>query len=305
MTTQLDNAKLKQLQLFARGVVDGLTGGRHRSKHRGSSVEFKEHRGYARGDSPRTIDWKLYGKTDRLFIRQFEDETSLRSILLVDQSGSMGYAGSRSQGLTKHDYAIQLAASIATLLLQQQDAVGLATINKSLQQFLPPRSNGAHLRTMISTLSESTPQGETSLGDALLEAAQQLRHRGVSRGIVFILSDFFDDIQSLRPALQHFLKQGHEVIAFTIWDHDESNFPFQGRTQFRSLESGRERILDSNAFRSRYLAKVREFRQQLADEFASLRVGSIFCSTDEDCTEVLRAWLHQRQRSVQRAGVKP
>ncbi|MFN3192632.1 MAG: DUF58 domain-containing protein [Aureliella sp.] len=298
MATRFDNSELKQLLLFAQGVVDGLTGGRHRSSHRGSSVEFKEHRSYSRGDSPRTIDWKLYGKTDRLFIRQFEDETNLRSMLLVDQSGSMGYAGSRAGGRTKHDFAIRLAASLAMLLVRQQDAVGLATFDHSLDQFIPPRSNTAHLQTLLKSLTGSKPRGETQLGHALLNAAKQLRHRGISRGIVFIVSDFFDDIATLRPALQHFGKQGHEVIAFQVWDYDEWNFPFQNRTQFRSLESGKETIVDPAAFRARYLEKARQFRDELANQFSALRIDPVFCSTEEDCIEILRGWLHRRQRSI-------
>ena len=135
-----------------------------------------------------------------------------------------------------------------------------------------------------------------------MKAAQQLRHRGLSRGIVFILSDFFDDIQALRPALQHFTKQGHEVIAFQIWDYDEWNFPFRDRTQFRSLESGTEKILDPALLRKRYLAKAQQFRRDLESEFAALRINWVFCSTEENCVNVLRTWLHQRQRQHGSAG---
>ena len=290
MLTPEDHEALSRLQLLARGVVEGCTGGRHRSSHKGSSVEFKEHRQYVRGDEIRSIDWKLYGKTDRLFIRQYEDETNLRAMLLVDQSGSMAYRGSRA-ALSKHQFAIRLAACLSTLLVKQQDAVGLATLDSKLQVVIPPRSTAGHLRLIYETLVRSQCAAETSLAAALQQASGQLRRRGV----LILISDCFDSVDDLLTALRIYRHSGSEVVVFQIWDRDELEFPFHARTKFRSLEnSTKQHLVDPSALRTGYLQRLEAFRTQLGQGLAGERMELVSCTTDQDLGELLTAYLGRR-----------
>jgi len=291
MLTRQDHEAVAQLQLLARGVVEGVTAGRHRSPHKGSSIEFKEHRQYVRGDEIRSIDWKLFGKTDRLFIRQYEDETNLRALILLDQSGSMGYQGTRSSGLTKHQFATRLAACLATLLISQQDAVGLATLDTELRQVIPPRSRPNHLQAIFQTLVQSAPGGETQLAAALQQASSKLRRRGV----LVLISDCFDEAAALLSALRFFRHTGSEVVVFQVWDTDELEFPFRQRTQFRSLEmKGQQRLVDPHALRQAYLRRVAEFRAALSTGCARERIDLVECTTSHSYAEVLQQYLARR-----------
>lgn len=290
MLSPQDHEAISRLQLLARGVVEGFTGGRHRSPHKGASVEFKEHRQYARGDEIRSIDWKLFGKTDRLFIRQYEDETNLRAMILVDQSGSMAYRGTHAT-VSKHQFAVRLAACLATLLVKQQDAVGLATLDKQLRDVIPPRSTTSHLRAIYETLVQSQCAAETSLATALRQASAQLRRRGI---LIFI-SDCFDSVDELLSALRIYRHSGSEVIVFQIWDRDELDFPFHARTQFRSLEnSAKQHLIDPIALRSSYLQRLETFRQQLAQGLTRERIELVSCTTDQDLGELLTAYISRR-----------
>ena len=283
---------ISQLQLFARGVVEGITGGRHRSPHKGASIEYKEHREYVRGDEIRSIDWKLFGKTDRLFIRQYEDETNLRSMILLDQSGSMGYRGSKSK-LSKHEFGVRLAASLATLLVAQQDAVGLATIDTELRESIPPRSSQRHIRSIFETLVRSKPGGETSLGSALQQSTSKIKRRGV----LVLISDCFDQIDRLISALRFFRHHGHDVIVLLVWDQDELNFPFHNRTEFRSLENKSKQVIDPHALRKSYLERVKTFQEELQTEATKLRVDWVSCTTADSCGDVLKELIAKRGRS--------
>lgn len=285
-----DHEAISQLQFLARGVVEGLTAGKHRSPLKGSSVEFKEHREYVRGDELKSIDWKLFGKTDRLFIRQYEDETNLQAMVLVDQSGSMGFQGKHAE-LSKLDFAKRLAACLCTLLVQQHDAVGVATIDTELRQSLPPRSSPNHLQKIFTTLVQASPGGETALSQALQQASAKLKRRG----LVILISDCFDRVDDLLPALNFFRHRGNEVIVLQVWDRDELEFPFRNRTEFRSLENQHQRLLDPQTLRKSYLAKVAEFREQLEKETAKSRIDYLSCTSDQDCGEVLRELMLSRQ----------
>ncbi|MEO8268289.1 MAG: DUF58 domain-containing protein [Aureliella sp.] len=290
MLSPQDHEALSQLQLLARGVVEGFTGGRHRSPHKGASVEFKEHRQYVRGDEIRSIDWKLFGKTDRLFIRQYEDETNLRAMILVDQSGSMAYRGTRSM-VSKHQFAVRLAACLSTLLIKQQDAVGLATLDSKIRAVIPPRSTTSHLRLIYETLVHSRCSAETSLGAALEQASVQLRRRG----ILILISDCFDSVDSLLAALRTYRHSGSEVVVFQIWDRDELDFPFHARTQFRSLENNaKQHLIDPNALRKGYLERLQAFRQQLSLGLARERMEYVPCVTDQDLGDLLTAYIGRR-----------
>ncbi|MDC0274384.1 DUF58 domain-containing protein, partial [Planctomycetaceae bacterium] len=175
----VDISKFTNLQVLAKQVVEGFCSGLHRSPHKGFSVEFKEHRQYVPGDDIRNIDWKLFGKTDRLFIREYEEETNLRCTILLDSSGSMSYSGSRSNGNTKHDYAVRTAACLSYLMLQQQDSVGLVTFDKKVRKYIPPRARPKHMRVIIDELQQQKPEFETELGNVFHEMVVKLHRRGL------------------------------------------------------------------------------------------------------------------------------
>ncbi len=290
MLTPEDHLSISRLQLLAKSVVDGIAAGHHRSPHQGASVEFKEHRQYVRGDEIRSIDWKLFGKTDRLFVRQFEDETNLRAMILVDQSGSMQYRGSRTEH-SKHEFAVRLAACLATLLISQRDAVGLATLDTQLRNIIRPRSTASHLHLIYQALAKSTVGAETQLAVSLNQAAGQLR----SRGLLILISDCFDDVEALLNALQTFRKARTEVIVFQIFAPDELDFPFRQRTQFRGLEHPATRqVVEPQAIRNSYMNRLAEYRQQLTRGLQQARIDLIACTTNQDLGPLLTETMARR-----------
>src|SRR5436309_1241910 len=211
-------AKYGRLAMVARNLVEGFLTGVHKSPYKGFSVEFAEHRQYYPGDEIRHIDWRAYGKTDRYYIKEYEEETNLKAHLLVDASGSMAYRG---RHLSKFQYAQYIAASLAYLMLHQRDAVGLVTHDTRLRQMIAPRANAKHLLRLLATLEQTRPGGETSLAPLWHELANQLPRRG----LVVVLSDCFDQITPLLRALQHLRHQRHEILLFHILAPEELEFP--------------------------------------------------------------------------------
>jgi uncharacterized protein (DUF58 family) len=286
-----DRDKVAKLQWFARQVVEGLTVGVHRSPHKGFSVEFKEHRQYVRGDEIRSIDWKLFGKTDRLYIRQYEEETNLRATLVIDQSGSMKYGGQQSDGTSKHDFAVRLAASLAYLFVGQHDAVGLATFDTEVRDYIPPRNRPSHLAGLLEMLATSQCGGETKLSDVISQLAPKVRRRGV----VVLISDCFDQADSLLRAMSLLQHAQNDVVIFQVMHPDELSFPFYGRTQFRSLEKNDDqRIVDSNQIRKSYLKNLQIWQQSLADGCKQRRISLVPCTTDQSHAAVLTNLISQR-----------
>jgi uncharacterized protein (DUF58 family) len=272
-------------------VVDGLSGGMHRSRHIGSSVDFKEHRPYVHGDEIRSIDWKLYGKTDRLYIRQYEDETNLRATLVVDQSGSMRYSGSRCQGLSKHEYAVRLAACLAYLLVTQQDAVGLVTFDTQVRIQVPPRSRPNHLQVLMEALAASACKGETDLAATLQELLSLCRRRG----LIILLSDCFGDSESVVRSLGLLRSNYQEVVVFQILDDDEVDFPFHNRTMFRSLEKSEHQVLvDPAALRTIYLDNFHHGQNILRDGCQKHRIDWVPVRTSESFSTVVASYLARR-----------
>lgn len=289
-----DISKFANLQVLARQVVEGFCSGLHRSPHKGFSVEFKEHRQYVPGDDIRNIDWKLFGKTDRLFIREYEEETNLRGTILLDSSGSMSYSGSRSNGTSKHDYAVRLAACLAYLMLQQQDSVGLVTFDKKVRKYIPPRARPKHMRAIVDELRRQKPEFETELGDVFHEMVVKL-HR---RGLLIIISDLFGNVEQLMKSLAHFRHANHEIIIFQIWDPDELDFPFRQWTQFKSLElAGNQHLVDPAQIRQAYLGKLEQFQEQLAKGCSRHRISLVPLSTDQPYADSLAAYLALRRKS--------
>lgn len=290
--TPQDLSRISQLQLFARGVVEGVRGGIHRSRHLGASIEFKEHRPYVPGDDVGSIDWKLFGKTDRLYIRQYEDETNLRCTLLVDQSGSMKYRNARSSRPSKHEYAMRLAACLAYLFVSQKDAVGLATFDTQIRAYLEPRSQPNHLQLLMEALAESKPGGETDLG-MVIEGVLQ---RSKRRGILFLISDCFGDIPQLRKSLALLRSNHQEVVVFQVMDDDEWDFPFQQRTLFRSLEvESLNQVVDPEAIRKSYLQKMEADQQALALGCRQHGIELISTRTSRSYSELLSQYLGQQR----------
>ncbi|MFV1965865.1 MAG: DUF58 domain-containing protein [Pirellulaceae bacterium] len=278
---------------MARQVVEGFCSGLHRSPHKGFSVEFKEHRPYVRGDEVRNIDWRVFGKTDRLYIREYEEETNLRCTILLDASGSMGYRGSRANGISKHDYAVRLTACLAYLMLQQQDSVGLVTFDQRVRRHIPPRSKATHLQPIIEALARSKPRHETGLGQVFHQLVTKI-HR---RGLLIILSDCFGEVDELLKGLAHFRHAKHEIIIFQIWDPDELDFPFRHWTRFQSLETaGHQRLVDPAQLRHAYLENLQTFREQLTAGCYRHRIDLVPMTTDRQYAEALASYLAMRRR---------
>lgn len=292
--TSTDIGQFTNLQVLARQVVEGFCSGLHKSPHKGFSVEFKEHRQYVPGDDIRNIDWKLFGKTDRLFIREYEEETNLRCTILLDSSGSMAYGGSRSNGLTKHQYAVRSAACLAYLMLQQQDSVGLVTFDKAIRRYIPPRARPRHLQVLVNELQKQSPRHETELGDVFQKIVAKI-HR---RGLLIILSDLFGDVERLMKSLAHLRHANHEIIILQIWDPDELDFPFRQWTQFESLETaGVRHLVDPAQIRRAYLERLQLFREQLTSGCNRHRISLVPMTTDQPYAETLAAYLGLRRRS--------
>ncbi len=292
--TPHDIGKFTNLQVLAKQVVEGFCSGLHRSPHKGFSVEFKEHRSYVPGDDIRSIDWKLFGKTDRLYIREYEEETNLRCTILLDSSGSMGYTGTRSHGLTKHAYAVRTAACLTYLMLQQQDSVGLVTFDKKVRRYIPPRARPKHLQAILGELETQKPKHETELGNVFHEMVAKLQRRG----LLMIISDLFGDVDQLMKSLAHFRHANHEIVIFQIWDPDELDFPFRQWTQFASLEAADNRhLVDPAQLRNAYLEKLNQFREQLANGCNRHRISLVPMTTDQPFADSLAAYLALRRRA--------
>ncbi len=290
LITPEDVRRLSNLQVLARQVVEGFCSGLHRSPHKGFSVEFREHRAYAPGDDIRHLDWKVFGKTDRYYIREYEEETNLRATLLVDVSGSMAYG---SGAVTKADYAIRLAACLAYLMLAQDDGVGLVLFDREVRVHIPPRTRPSHLRVLTEALERTAPGGETELGRVFKDLAPRL-HR---RGLLIILSDTFGDLSELLLSLALFRHARHEVIVFQIWDPDERDFPFKRWTRFECLErAGRRLFVDPATLRTAYMRRVERFQQELRRGCSQYHVDLVSLTTDRPYAEALAEYLAARRR---------
>lgn len=286
--TPAELQKISNLQVVARLVVEGFFSGLHRSPHKGFSVEFTQHRQYVQGDEIRRLDWKVFGKTDRFYIREYEEETNLRATMLLDLSGSMNYG---RRGLTKAHYATRLAAALGYLMLQQRDSVGLVTFDTKLRRYIPPRSSVAHLRTILDELQQAEPGGETGLGDVFHDLVLRI-HR---RGLLIIITDGFGDVKELVSALAHFRSAHHEILLFQVLDRDEVEFPFTQWTKFESLEQpDRHRLIDPAQFRAMYLDNFQKFQAELTAGCHRHRIDLVTMITDQPYAEALAQYLTRR-----------
>ncbi|MBI3090114.1 MAG: DUF58 domain-containing protein [Candidatus Tectomicrobia bacterium] len=281
-------AKIANLALRARYVVEGLLTGLHDSHFKGFSVEFAEHREYAPGDDLRHLDWKAYAKSDRHVIKQYEEETNLRSYLLLDTSASMDY---RSDGVSKFEYASMLAASLAYLMLKQQDAVGLFTFAEDVRQAVPPRSGLDHLQALAHCLEGATLGGRTHFVTTLRNAMNRIRRRG----LIIVISDLFDDPERLIRGLQHLRHKKNEVIVFQILDRTEVEFPFKEMTRFEDLEDELFVSTDPRVIRDEYLRALEEFQNAYKTALNAHMVEYALFTTHTPLDKALVRFLSRRR----------
>jgi uncharacterized protein (DUF58 family) len=286
--------KYAGLTLVARHIVEGFLTGVHRSPYKGFSVEFAEHRQYSPGDEIRHIDWRAVGKTDRYYVKEYEEETNLKAYLVVDASGSMSFRGSK-KALSKFEYAQHVAASLAYLMLQQMDAVGLITLDTKVRSLIPPKANPKHLLQILTTLEKTEPGGETAMAPLWHELAG---HHMKRRGMIFILSDFFDNLDSLMKALQHLRHRHHEVVLLHVLAPEELEFPYKRLTQFRNLEARENKVLvDARRLRDDYLHNFEKFRSELKQRAGKLRIDYHLLRTDDPVDRALGIYLARRQNT--------
>ena len=286
-------AKIQGLQLRARHIVEGYVSGVHRSPYHGYSIEFAEHREYAPGDDLRYVDWKVFGKTDKIYLKQYEEETNLISYILLDTSESMAYRGPGAS-MSKLDYAKCLAASLAYLVLQQQDSVGLITFDQEVNTLLRSSTNPSHLKQILHVLDSSPAQEKTSIGPIFHDLSERLKKRGV----VLILSDLFDDVNSLLAGLKHFRHRRHEAILFHTLDPAELDFPFRQTMLFKGLEGSPELLTDPASLRDAYLREFNAYLKSLKSGCLAQRADYNLVRTDQPFDMVLSNCLVPRMSKM-------
>jgi len=282
-------ARLSNLSLRARWVVEGIMSGIHRSRSKGFSVEFEEHREYSPGDEIRRIDWKALGKFDRYYIKETQDETNLRAYLILDTSASMDYA---SNGITKFTYGCILAASLAYLIIKQQDAAGLITFSDRIESFIPPRAKRGYMLEILRSLEGRTPSGETAVGKILQEIAGKINRRG----LVILISDLLDEPEEILKGLQLFRFKGNDVIVFHLLDPAELDLPFEGNILFEDIEQIQLKVAaDPQAIHRTYLKVVEEFVEHLRKECQQKSIDYQLLSTATPLDHALVSYLSWRE----------
>ena len=281
-------ARLDNLSLRARLVVEGFIAGHHRSPYHGYSVEFAEHRAYGSGDEIRHIDWKLFGKTDRYYIKRFEEETNLKCYLILDQSKSMTFG---SGSTTKLDYAQTLAAALAYLMLKQQDAVGLALFDSELRNYLPPRGKPSHMKALMAAMSAIVPGPETRMSPMLHQLAEGIR----KRGLIVLISDLLDDPDEVMMGLKHFRHRKHEVIVFHVLDPQELEFSFSSRTRFNDLETGDSITTEPWHIQEIYQQAVNKFVAGYRTLCRQHNIDYVLLRTDQPMDRALSEYLLKRR----------
>lgn len=280
-------SKLGQLEVIARTVVDGFLSGKHRSTHKGGCTDFAEYRPYALGDDIRQLDWKKYAKTDRYYVKRYDDETNMQALVIVDSSGSMQFGMST---VTKWRYAQMAAACLGHLLLRQRDSVGLAVIGERLVDFVKPLPRANHLARVIKVLEHIQASGKSKLDESL----QGLTGRLKRRGMVILISDCFGDVAALRHVLEQFRLRGHDVLVFQVLAPEELSFPFKRESFFQDLELPRRMQVNPNTLRKQYLAEFRSFLDQLRQTLTDVGADHVTLRTDQDLGEILAQYLHRR-----------
>jgi len=282
-------ARLEGLQLRARLIVEGYVSGVHRSPFHGFSVEFAEHREYAPGDDLRYLDWKVFGRTDKYHLKQFEQETNLVCYLLLDISESMRYR-SADAAMSKFEYAQCLAAALAYLVLHQQDSVSMVTFDNEIRALVRPGSNPSHIKQLIQVMEQSTTERKTTTGPIFHELAQRLK----KRGIIVVISDLFDDVDSMMAGLKHLRHRRHEVILMHVLDPAELDFRFRQTTLFKGLEQLPDVLLEPRSLRKAYLEEFGRFIHHIKRGCRMNRIDYVPIRTDQPLDVALSSYLSSR-----------
>jgi uncharacterized protein (DUF58 family) len=282
-------SQVQRLDLRARFIVEGFLSGMHNSPYHGFSVEFSEHRKYTPGDDIRLVDWGVYGKTDRYYIKKYQAETNLDAYLLVDCSASMDFStGGR---MTKMDYSICLAAALGYMMVHQQDSVGLVTFDEKVRTFLPPKSKRTHLTNLLGILARSKPSGKTHLAEAIHDIAGRVK----KRGLMILMSDLLADQEQVIEALHHLRFRGHDLIIFQVLDHSELTFEFDGQVRFEEPETQEHLDADPQAIRAAYLTELHAFIDEYKKKCQGVRADFVTVDNAMTFDKALIEFLVQRQ----------
>lgn len=282
-------SQLANMDLRARLVVEGFITGLHRSPYHGFSVEFAEHRQYMPGDEIKHVDWKVYAKTDRFYVKQFEEETNLKSYLLLDCSASMGY---KSGVVSKFEYASYLSAALAHLMIKQRDAVGLLTFDEKIKQYLPPRSIKSYLFQILRQLETSKPELKTNISQTLHEMAERIKRRG----LIILFSDLFDDPERVLSGLKHFRHRNHEVIVFHILDPMELSFDFKKDSIFIDVETDEKINTQPWHIRQAYQEKLKNFIHYYKKICLENKIDYVLLNTAQEFDKALFEYLVKRKK---------
>jgi uncharacterized protein (DUF58 family) len=286
-------AKLQGLELRARSIVEGYVSGVHRSPYHGFSIEFAEHREYVQGDDLRYVDWKVFGKTDKFYLKQYEAETNLVCQLLLDVSESMRYQSAVAP-LSKLEYAQAAAASLAYLVLHQQDSAGLATFDNQVRALVRPSSNPSHLKQLLHVMDATKPERKTQTGPIFHDLAE----RFTKRSVVVVLSDLFDNVPAMMAGLKHLRHRRHDVIVFHVLDPAELEFPFRQTTLFKGLEQYPEVLTDPSSLRRAYLEEFGRFVQSVRKGCREQNIDYVELRTDQSLEVFLSSYLASRMHRV-------
>jgi uncharacterized protein (DUF58 family) len=283
-------SKLNAFDLRARLMVEGFMVGLHKSPYHGFSVEFSEHRAYMQGDSLKDVDWKVYGKTEKYFVKQYEEETNLKCYIILDTSKSMAYA---SEGnMSKLEYGASLAAALSYLMVNQQDAVGLALYSDKIEKYYPPKSSKSYLQEILKAFSQVTNSGSTNTAACLHQIAEKIQRRGM----VIIISDFFDELNSVLSAVKHFRYKKNDVIIFQILDPLERSFAFGRDAIFKDLESGEEITTQPFQIQKAYKEAMDAFTGQIKNECLNANIEYNLIDTKTSFDKALFSYIQKRNK---------
>jgi len=282
-------SRIENLSLVARLVVEGFIIGLHKSPYHGFSVEFAEHRQYMPGDEIKHIDWKLYGKTDRYYVKQFEEETNLKAHIILDASKSMAFG---SDGISKLQYGSYLGAALTYLMLKQQDAVGLTLFDRGIRTIIPPSSRPSYLNIILSQMEGLEAGGETDISSTLHELADRIKRRG----LIILISDLLDDPESVITGLKHFRHKKHEVLVFHLLDHQEKDFNFDRQVELTDMESGAVLTTEPRLIQQAYRREITKFVERYRSECLSHHIDYIHLTTNQPFDLALTEYLNKRQK---------
>ncbi len=290
-------ARIQSLDLRARLIVEGLMTGMHRSPYQGISVEFAQHRPYVPGDDIRHVDWKVFGRSDKIYLKQYQEETNLHLICVVDASESMGFTSFDKESFgpwTKYDHATAIAASLSYMAIQQQDSVGLAVFDQTLNKYFKPSNIPAQWRIITKELQTIPKLAKTNTGKILDQLAEKLHHRS----LIVILSDFFDDLDSIKQGLRHLRYKKHEIMMFQILDPQEVDFPFEDVTMFKGLEEMGDLLTEPRALRAGYLEQLKMFTDSLQKMCRGMNIDFTRMNSGETLDVSLSGFLAHRESTI-------